>query len=231
MKPLVALVVLSLSLSAVAADRKPYEQINSADLTAETQVMSNASDSIDLIWWIPTEFWQAALSQDPSVSASQVEQIIGVLKPYSVLAVVQADISAFGAFNFYDRERVMNGLDITFIRENGRSVNVSHKSVSDPDMRLMLDQMRPILSAAMGNLGENFYFFPLPDTDAKGKRIISPYEYGTLRVSLDARKGEAPTVLELEVPLDSLFVPRVCPNGKAAHVTWRFCPWNGEPLK
>jgi hypothetical protein len=44
-----------------------------------------------------------------------------------------------------------------------------------------------------------------------------------------ATVAAAPTVV-LETPLNSLFVPRTCPNGKPAHVSWKFCPWGGERL-
>jgi hypothetical protein len=33
------------------------------------------------------------------------------------------------------------------------------------------------------------------------------------------------------MPLDSLFKPRFCPNGKKAHISWEFCPWSGKKLK
>ena len=190
--------------------------------------MAGGNNEIDLVWWIPTEFWEATMRQNPDVPDFQVDQIIGVLRNHSVLAVVQADISPFGAFSFFEKDTVMDGLKVQVRRENGKLETISHTEPSDPDLRILLDQMRPILAAAMGSLGQNFFFFPLPDMNNDGKRIISPYEKGELIVSL--QRGKMTSQLSIELPLDSLFVPRICPNGKPAHVSWAYCPWNGEKL-
>jgi hypothetical protein len=50
-----------------------------------------------------------------------------------------------------------------------------------------------------------------------------------IRVKLS--NADAVHMAELELPLDSLFVPRLCPNGKPAHVSWDYCPWSGKKLK
>lgn len=81
----------------------------------------------------------------------------------------------------------------------------------------------------MGNLGSNMHFFVLADRNANDERIIDPYEVNALRIGLKKSDGERLNVV-LETPLNSLFVPRTCPNGKPAHVSWKFCPWGGERL-
>ncbi|MDH5618858.1 MAG: hypothetical protein OEZ11_09465, partial [Gammaproteobacteria bacterium] len=129
---------------------------------------------------------------------------------------------------FFEKGQIMEGLKVEYVRANGDVETISHTLPSDPDLRIMLDQMRPILAQAMGSLGQNFYFFPLPDVDKKGNRMVSPYEKGVLRVQL--MNNDVPSSVELDLPLDSLFVPRLCPNGKPAHVSWNFCPWSGKKL-
>ena len=34
----------------------------------------------------------------------------------------------------------------------------------------------------------------------------------------------------VELPINALFVPRLCSDGREAHVTWNYCPWTGERL-
>jgi hypothetical protein len=36
--------------------------------------------------------------------------------------------------------------------------------------------------------------------------------------------------MKIEMPIDALFVQRMCPNGKPAHVSWVVCPWDGGKL-
>lgn len=217
-----------LTLGAHAIERKPLTEVDLNALTNETQVMGGDTRSLDLVWWIPLEFWEATFRQSGDLPPEQVDELLGVLQHSSVLAVVQADVSTFGAFRFYDKEKVMSGLRIEAFDASGKSEIISHTEPSDPEVRLLLDQMRPVLAQAMGNLGENFYFFPLPATNDDGERTPSPLESGRLRVTLQRDGG--PSVVEIELPIDALFVPRVCPNGKPAHVSWVYCPWSGKKL-
>jgi hypothetical protein len=32
----------------------------------------------------------------------------------------------------------------------------------------------------------------------------------------------------IDPPINALFVPRVCEDGREAQVTWKFCPWMGR---
>ena len=190
--------------------------------------MAGDSSNLDMIWWLPQEFWEATLRQGGGVPEQQIEQMLMVLENHTVLGVVQADISAFGAFTYFDKEKIMGGLVVEVVNADGEVQSVSHTEPADPDMRLMLDQMRPILAQAMGNLGENFYFFPLPNHDENGERFLSPYDVGQLRVTL--QRGDERTEVKIDFPADSLFVPRMCQNGKPAHVSWTHCPWGGKKL-
>ena len=177
-----------------AAERKPPEAVSTEDLTRQTQQLVSDARKLDLVWWIPLEFWESVFAQDPSVSATRAAEIVEILRPYSMLAVVEADITPLGAVLFFENERVASGL------------------------------------TAMGNLGENMHFFVLPDVDSAGARLVSPHEFGTVEVKLGGRDSSSPVQLSVELPLDALFVPRVCPNGKPAHVTWTHCPWGGSKL-
>jgi hypothetical protein len=86
-----------------------------------------------------------------------------------------------------------------------------------------------MLSATLGKLGESMYFVVLDD-QVKGHRVISPLEKGALRVTLTHEGPEPLGTFEFETPLDSLYVPRMCPNGKPAHISWVVCPWDGTKL-
>lgn len=226
----IAILFLLASSSLHAVERKLITDVNVTDLTIETQVASNDVDSFDVVWWIPTEFWEASMRQNPTVAPAQADMILGILKRYAVVGVVQGNISPFGAFTFMDRDTVREGLAVTYVADDGSITPISHRVVDDPDLRLMLDQMKPILAAAMGNMGESFFFFPLPDTDDDGNRLVSPYEKGVLQFQIAAREGQPSRTFEITLPVDSLFEPRICPNGKPAHVSWNYCPWNGEKL-
>ncbi len=215
---------------ALAAERKDPTEINPVDFTTETQQMSSEASVLDMAWWIPPEFWEAVLRQDPSVPRDQADAMLEVMQPYFVIVVVQADISPFGSFTFIPEPRIERGLGVTYIDERGNRSSLEVLETTNPDFELLLLQLGPILANAMGNLGENFNFYAFSATDEDGNRVASPYEPGRIRISLSAREGAAPTEFEFEAPLDALFRPRICPNGKPAHISWNFCPWDGSRL-
>ena len=59
--------------------------------------------------------------------------------------------------------------------------------------------------------------------------MVDPYLQGLISVQIAKRNGDLMTA-DIEMPLNSLFVPRKCPNGKDAHISWKYCPWSGKLL-
>lgn len=221
------LIALFLTTTLSAVERKEVKDIISDDFTVETQAI-NSEQGFNLVWWIPIEFWETAFSSDPNITAAQVKELVDLLKPYSMLAVVQADVSSLGAFNFYDREKMLSALSITYTNEKKSASKLKVLTDIPPDVDLLLQQMRPILTAAMGNMGKSMEFFVLSDFENK-KRVIDPYKHGELNIGLLEKKNDI--TLTIKTPLNSLFVPRKCPNQKDAHISWNYCPWDGSKLK
>lgn len=228
MKTLIlAFLLLALAVSAHAVERKDLKAVNIDQLTSETQIVYS-EDGVHLVWWMPPEFWEASLLKENSMTREQVEQVMNVLRPYSMLAVVQADVSPFGVFTFYDKQQVAKNLEVR--RKLGKinsKIDVV-KKVPD-DLKLLQNQLKPILAAALGNMGQNFHFFVFEEKK-NGKRIASPYEKGILSILLVDKQGKKIKPFDFETPLNAMFVPRICPNGREAHVSWKVCPWDGTRL-
>lgn len=220
---------IGMAYPAAAIERKVFSEVDTATLTNETQVVKD-DNRLDLVWYIPVEFWAATLSQDPTVTAEQTEEFLAVFEPYFIVAVVQADVSPFGAFDFYDRATVAENLRIASLDADGQETLLSVIDNPAPDVDLLLQQIAPVLGAAMGQMGQNFHFYVLSDEDHQGARQVSPYGDGALKVTTKNRVGLEMNSFGFEFPLDSLFVPRLCPNGRPAHVSWEFCPWTGQML-
>lgn len=226
---LLSLMLVSWDLAAV--ETKPLENVNISDMTAETQKHTTGKEAgMRLAWWVPVEFWQAALSEGGQLSESSVKETVDTLSPYFMLAVVQADVSNFGAFDFYGKETIHKHMKVEYVDGSGRRRSLEVLKDIDPDFAMLQQQMTPMLASAMGNMGQNFHFFTFSDRTEKNQRIVSPYKRGKLLVTLTDREGKASSVFEFETLLDSLHVPRICSNGKRAHVSWTHCPWGGSRL-
>ncbi len=223
--------LLSISLSSSAEVRKEMTEINTDAFTLDTQATAeNAGDDhMALTWWIPNEFWMAILSRDASLPEADKKAMLDALSGVSLLAVVQADISRFGAFTFYSKEYIENKMSISFVDANKKEHRLYPLKDISPDLEIVLGVFKPILGAAMGNLGSNFHFYVLADKTGSSNRLLNPYNKGNLSINL-VKKDRKQIMTGISMPLNSLFVPRKCPNGKDAHVTWNYCPWSGKKL-
>jgi hypothetical protein len=218
---------LTLSLDSQSVEPKQLKDVNSAALTAETQRVSNVN-GIHLAWWIPPEFWEASVSQRPEIPASSRDAIIKTMRGYSMIAITQGESSPFGVITFYDRETIIKGAKIEVNAGKGWNAISPVEKVPE-DLQQLIKVMSPMLESALGKLGQNLQFFVLDD-EVKGERVLSPYEHTSLRVTLTEKGGNPVAPFLFEMPLDSLFVPRICPNGRPAHVSWVVCPWDGTKL-
>jgi hypothetical protein len=232
MKKLLILCIISLfAINAGAVERKPINEVNTDIFTSETQTtFSEAGDShMAIAWWIPSEFWESLFARDETMSEFDREQMLDVLSNVSLLAIVQADISTFGAFNYYTQAEVEKKMVASYTAANGKRHKLPPMHTISPDLEVVLGMFKPVLSSAMGNLGSNMHFFVVNDKPSTSTRLIDPYHDGIIAIQLMKRNGET-IHARIETPLNSLFIPRKCPNGKDAHVSWKYCPWSGERL-
>ena len=224
---LFASLAIALTFEAHAIEPKALEDVDISALTNETQKMANA-EGIHIVWWIPPEYWSASSMSEGRMSKDEREELEKIMGKYSLLAVAQGEISPIGSVTYYDRAVIRKGLKIELADGDKHKTLEPVEDVPE-NLQLMLKVMGPILEAALGNTGKNMNFFVLDD-EVKGSRLISPYGNAVLTVNLLNRKGAALPPFVFEMPLDSLYVPRMCPNGKPAHVSWVVCPWDGTKL-
>lgn len=206
---------------------KPMASVSVDDLIADTQVIHTDPFSLVQAWWIPLEFWQASLGRINPQLAQEVSAILG---DYSLVAVVQADVSALGGFVFYSRDDLQRRLRVQWQVDDATPVSLDLVTEPNVAVRNLVQQLSPLLSRTMGDMGRNLQFFVLNDRAADGGRLVDPYRRGQVLIGLSASETQPAAQLAVELPLDALFERRYCANGKPARVTWRFCPWDGRPL-
>ena len=73
---LAALVLLAVRLSAAT---------DISELIKETQRTVNEPGKFTLVWWIPTEFWDVALKNDPRLTEAQKAEFSKILDQYIVV--------------------------------------------------------------------------------------------------------------------------------------------------
>lgn len=227
-----AVMALTIATYTMAAERKPLKDVDTDAFTNDTQItLRGAGDNhMAFAWWIPNEFWQTLFSRDASISEADKKAVLQALSGISLLAIVQADITELGAFKFYSKEAIEKNMVLSFSNADGKKQRLSPAQKIDPNLEVVLGTFKPILGAAMGNFGNNLHFYVLNDTSQSSHRLLDPYQDGVINIQLERGDGVLMDA-SIETPINALFVPRKCPNGKEAHISWKFCPWNGEPLQ
>lgn len=225
----VLVIVTSVWITNLAAsERVPLEDVQLNKFVEDTQRQMPATGQrhVALVWWVPFEYWKSVVERDLAISNAQKETIFLSLRNISLIAAVQADLSTSGESKFYSKKEIKKNLEVSFSNANYKDKVMTPIVKMDPNLNKLLNQIAPLLGAAMGNLGDNFHFFVFDDV-LNGERVIDPYEEGLLSVGLKSSSDFSMST-NIEMPLNSLYFPRICPNGKEAHVSWKYCPWSGD---
>lgn len=213
-----------------AAQRLPMEKVDTDAFVDDTQVSLKGAgdDHTAMAWWVPVEFWESVLSRDSGTGDEEKQEILEVLEGVTLLAVVQADISSLGGFKYYTKDEVKAGMAVAYTGADGKTRKMVPEEEVGKDLQMVLGMLKPVLEAAMGELGSNMHFYVLDDKGAAG-RLVDPYAGGKVSITLEKRNKE---MLDgaIKLPVNALFAPRKCANGEDADISWSYCPWTGKKL-
>lgn len=227
--------VISCSLifyhGAEALERLPLDSVSTGELQQDIVIKKAFDDASGntLLYIYPLEYWYVALTNTASISQSRRDATCDLLNGLLVIGVLVMEVTPLGGLDFYTKDELLKGMVINYVDSAANEHQLDPIAEIDPDVQLILDNVRLVMASSMGRGGASVEMVVVADTNSDGTRLVDPYVSGKLVVGLMSRKG-APVYLEVEMPFNSLFVPRLCPNGKPAHVSWRYCPWTGEPL-
>lgn len=206
--------------------RKPLGAIDIDQFTSEMQVVVSDASSMTQAWWIPAEFWGTAFMR---TNPALAEQAMSQLADYGILAIVQADITPFASFVFHDREDVKKRLTVSFRSYSQEPVIIQHATELSDSVQMLINVLSPMFANTMGDLGKNMHLYVMDNLGKQGL-IVDPYKSGSVVIKLDKTPTTPERHLTIEFPVDALFEPRYCPNGKPAHISWKYCPWSGKKL-
>ena len=207
-------VLSGLLVSPIAAlERRLTEDIPAEELVKETmQFKEIGENKLLLMWYVPMEAMGAPAQN-------------GLL-----IAVAKAEISPDGIFDFASENELERGLTVTYMNSETSRPQILKLTSINADLTQFIALIKPMISRIAGDIGQGMHFFVYGNVNASGQKIVSPYNPGRLEVSLSIGTTQRATST-LDLPLNSLFVPRLCPNGKPAHISWKYCPWDGTPLR
>ncbi|TYA70009.1 hypothetical protein [Seonamhaeicola marinus] len=204
------------------SQRKDFKEVSIDQLITETQFSSDDTDSIELIWWMPTEYWDVVFSQDDTVSASEKEAIISLLKDYVAVIAVKGKIGLFGGITYSPKDAVEDAMKVKFKDE---ILELVKEEDYNPDLLNFLSAIKPMLKNMLGSMGENMQILLYKDPGFKKILPVDPYGSDALHFILGDFKAKA------DLPLGSLLKEKVCKNcSKLLSGKWSYCPYDGTAL-
>lgn len=207
-----------------ASNPLPTAEIKVDQLLRDTQRTSSSTDTLDLVWWVPPQFWDSVLSQNKDASEEMRAEVHALFARYTVMAVAHGKLGTFGVDSFTGEADLRR--DFRLVDPRGGVHEPIEAEQVDDKLEVMIQMMRPVFSSIIGQLGSNIHFFAFPAKDAGGLPIADPLSHGRLT----ARLGTTDYVFRL--PLGSMLVPKHdAKTGEVFPGSYDFNPYTGAALE
>ncbi len=198
-------------------------KISLNELIIDIQKSTDNANEMIMVWWIPEEFWIAALSNDPSISQSQIDMITETLRPYLILIVVEGNIGNFGGVTYKTESAIRDRINV--VDKYGGTYDPLTKDQIDLDTQNLLGMMQPVLVNMLGPMGQNMHFFLFPSRNNNMDQIANPNKEGMFGVNLGTNK------FSWRLPLGSLLPQKICIKcNEKLSGAYNFCPYCGGKL-
>lgn len=199
-------------------------KVNINKLTEETQQLSESPDTMRLVWWIPTEFWQTIFEQDNTISRFEADEMINNFEKYTMVAVIDGDIRDDGTITYKTEESTFKNL--TVIGSDEVEYTPLYDDEIDEATRSLIRIMKPMLGNMLGALGQNMHFYLFQKRDNPLDKIVNPINKENFTVKLERDN------FNWSLPLGSLLKPKKCPEDNKLHNgSWNYCPYHGKKLE
>jgi hypothetical protein len=193
-------------------------------LIKETQKLTTDVDTLVLAWWIPNQYWEESLKNNPRITDAQKEDLRNALQDYTVVCVVDAKKGGLAVFNFTPAEDIIKTAKLT--DPDGETLTPLADSDLTPAAQNHLSMMKPVFANLLGKLGQNSVFVVFPSKDSNGKMVADPLGEGRLSF---VENGHS---FSWRLPLASLLPEKICPKCQE-HLpgSYHFCPYDGAKLE
>jgi hypothetical protein len=194
------------------------------EIVKETLLQSKQSQVVRIAWWVPEEFWLESFKANPAMSKEQIDQFISFFHSYTLLIVVDGKIGIMGGVNYSDEQDIRKSLVLT--SGSGVKYRPIDDSLLSADLKNFLIVMKPLMSNAIGALGQNMNFYVFQGNGPEDTPIIDAKSKGSFTVTLQNEE------FRWRLPIAALLPRRTCPNCKETFPgTYNYCPYDGNKTK
>jgi len=188
----------------------------------ELQRVEADGGKFQMIWWIPTEYWNESFKNAP-MTAEQKDAFKQALDDYLIVAVIDGKILPVTGLKAQSEDHILKNIAIQ-IGEDEPLTPLSQDEMSD-EAQTILVIMKPVFGKMLGDFGKGMELVCFQGKDAAGKRLINPRENGHLRVTYSGKD------YNWRLPLSSMLPPKYdAKSGEKFPGNYKFNPFTGEQL-
>jgi hypothetical protein len=199
------------------------DRIDLQMLVQETQKMSQDSKEMTLVWWLPEQFWLASLAQHPTVSKAMTDQFVETIRPYTMIAVIDGKMGAFGGVTYTSEATVRTNTKLE--DAVGRSYAPLREDKVDADTKNLMQMMKPVLVNMLGPMGQNMHFILFQSKDKGDRSIADAKRDGSFKVIVGSKE------FKFRLPLGSVLPPKYDPKtGEKFPGNYNYNPFTGSKL-
>ena len=200
------------------------ENLIADKMIQEIQQIKQTNSSLKLVWWIPTEYWQIAMSKQKNVTPDQIKYLNDLFNDYTIIVAGDFSLTEKNAEIEFKVNNVEKSL--AFLDENGKKIQpLKESQVDEKVISLMNDILKPLFSQMLGKMGSGVEIFIYNNKTSDGNRILDPFKSGQFKVRVDKE------LFVWKLPLISLMEEKVCTiDDQKFPGNYVFCPFHGSEL-
>jgi hypothetical protein len=190
-------------------------------LTRETQRMSQASQQLTLVWWMPQVWWEASLSNNVTLSPEGRAQMLAVLDDYIIFTIARAKLT-MATLDARSKSEMLSNARLEI---GDKTIDPIAPENLTPGAQAILVSVKPVLAGMMGKVGQSVEMVIYPSKQGDQK-LIDPLKPGSFKYTLYEQ------TFTWQLPLVSLLPPKVDPKTSEEFPgNYEFNPYTGEPLR
>jgi hypothetical protein len=184
--------------------------------------MRASNGKLDMVWWIPTEFWEASFKRSGTVPQRQREEMIATIDNYIIVAAIEGSVDSLGAMTSTSKEDMEKRVLLLVGKERLTTIPESELT---PGARNFIQIMKPIITNMLGQMGQGLHMVAFKSKDENGKPFVDPKLPGQISIKVGDKS------FDFRLPLATLLPARVdAESGERFPGSYNFNPFTGKKL-
>lgn len=151
----------------LAAGARPT---NMQELVHETQRMSEEASYMTMVWWIPQEFWEASLADNPRVTPGQRADLLSALEDLQIVALLRGKLGIGGITDVLHLDDLIAHARFEL---NGKVLEPLEAEKISVGAQTVLATLKPLVGGMLGQFGKGIQFVVYPSKQ-DNHRLIDP---------------------------------------------------------